>query len=113
MRKKRIPSFEDVTKYATEFKDLDFTPDYFYDYYNANGWRMNGYKINNWKAVFRVWAAKSRVSLHPKACSKSNVQNPPKHDYESQEEREARLAAQEKVSCSYGDYLRMKAAGEL
>ena len=49
------PSLDDVRQYARE-NSLSVDPERFYDYYEANGWTINGKaQMKDWKAAVRNW----------------------------------------------------------
>ena len=117
--KSRIPSVEDVTSYAKEFSGLDFTPQYFHDFYQRTHWRIGGYKIQDWQAVFRVWARNSRpgrqageagapAMTYRQQCILSAETRHMEEAERQQQERERIYEEQRKAHVSYEEYLRMK-----
>ncbi len=121
--KSRIPSVEDVTSYAKEFSGLDFTPQYFHDFYQRTHWRIGGYKIQDWQAVFRVWARNSRpgrqagrqageagtpAMTYRQQCILSAETRRMEEAERQQQERERIYEEQRKAHVSYEEYLRMK-----
>ena len=38
---------------------------YFFDYYEANGWHIGKQPIRNWKAALRAWAKKTPTKAGP------------------------------------------------
>lgn len=57
----QVPSSDDVMKYASSKSRADIA-DEFYSYNSARGWKINGSHVENWKALFDMFAMK-----HPKA----------------------------------------------
>ena len=56
--KKEIPpTLEEVMTFSQE-TGLDADAHLFFDYYEANGWRIGKQPIRNWKAALRAWARK-------------------------------------------------------
>ena len=56
-REKR-PTLEEVLRFSQE-EGLTTDVDYFYNYYEANGWRIGKYPIRDWRAALRAWARKA------------------------------------------------------
>lgn len=53
------PTLTDIISFCSENNMSDFDCEYFYDYYEANGWvDMNGNKIKNWKSKIKTWYKK-------------------------------------------------------
>ena len=54
------PSLDDVRQYARE-NSLSVDPERFYDYYEANGWTINGKaQMKDWKAAMRNWSRREK-----------------------------------------------------
>lgn len=54
------PSLDDVRQYASE-NSLSVDPERFYDYYEANGWTINGKaQMKDWKAAMRNWSRREK-----------------------------------------------------
>lgn len=53
------PSLEDVSAYCREIQST-VDPEYFHDFYTANGWKTGDRNIKDWKAVVRSWDKKDR-----------------------------------------------------
>ena len=56
-REKR-PTLEEVLRFSQE-EGLATDADYFYNYYEANGWRIGKYPIRDWRAALRAWSRKA------------------------------------------------------
>lgn len=54
------PTLDDVISYCQQMS-FTFSPDRFFNYYEAIGWQKNGQPIMNWKAVARNWQARERT----------------------------------------------------
>lgn len=48
------PSVEDISSYCQE-RNNNINPEQFYDYYEANGWKINRNPMKDWKATVRNW----------------------------------------------------------
>lgn len=64
------PTLEEIKKYCEE-NTLKIDCEYFYDYYEANGWMINKNKMKDWKATLRNW--NRRNSKDDKNESESDV----------------------------------------
>ena len=49
------PSVEEIDDYAVEQGYEDFDSEYFYDYYESNGWIVGKVPMACWKASIRCW----------------------------------------------------------
>ena len=53
------PTLADIISFCSDNNIENFDYEYFYDYYEANGWvDMNGNKIKNWKSKIKTWYKK-------------------------------------------------------
>ena len=57
------PSVEEISNYCQERKN-NINPEQFYDYYEANGWKINRNPMKDWKATVRNW---ERNEFHRKS----------------------------------------------
>lgn len=48
------PTFEEVKNYCIE-RNNQIDPEYFLDYYDANGWKVGKNPMKDWKATIRTW----------------------------------------------------------
>ena len=48
------PSVEEISSYCQE-RNNNINPEQFYDYYEANGWKINRSPMKDWKATVRNW----------------------------------------------------------
>ena len=53
------PSIEEIRKYIEE-KNYNVDAEYFYNYYEANGWMVGKNKMKSWKACLVTWNKKSK-----------------------------------------------------
>lgn len=127
-RKSRFPSLEEVKEYAKNFDNLDFTPEYFYSYYEGSNWKTGHSRIRHWQSVFQVWAENSkrkqnaleqRRSLYgsrPSAADQQKIllgaETRMMNETERQmAEREKIHEQRQKEKVSYEEYQRMKKEG--
>ncbi|MEE3704579.1 hypothetical protein V2I29_03135 [Campylobacter sp. CX2-8023-23] len=52
------PSLEELEVYAKEI-EANFSVNQFFDYYEANGWKVGKNSMKDWKATMRMWNARS------------------------------------------------------
>ena len=57
IEKFRKPSIDEIREYILE-KNYNVDPEYFYNYYEANGWRVGKNKMKSWKACLVTWNKK-------------------------------------------------------
>ena len=70
-KKETHPALEDIVRYVQDaFLPVD--AQHFYDYYEANGWRMGQNPIQDWKAALRAWARNAPVAPRPAARKPSS-----------------------------------------
>ena len=48
------PNVEEISSYCQE-RNNNINPEQFYDYYEANGWKINRNPMKDWKATVRNW----------------------------------------------------------
>ena len=48
------PSLEEIDSYIKE-KDYEVDSEYFYSYYESNGWKVGKNKMKSWKATLSTW----------------------------------------------------------
>ena len=53
-RDKETPALEDIRAYCRQ-RNNAVDPQRFYDYYEANGWKVGGQPIRDWRAMVRRW----------------------------------------------------------
>lgn len=82
----QIPTLEEVTAYCRE-RGNAIDPQQFIDHYTANGWRVGGNPMKDWRACVRTWEARRRENPAPQATR-------PRPRYESPEEHNLRVLRQ-------------------
>lgn len=53
------PTLEKIRAFV-EKNNFTFSPEKFYDYYNAVGWKVRGMPITDWQSLCRSWQARER-----------------------------------------------------
>lgn len=59
------PSVEEIKKYVEE-KNYGINAENFYNYYQANGWKVGKSQMKDWKAAVRLWESRDKNSAAPK-----------------------------------------------
>ena len=67
-----IPTLQDVKDYIA-LKSYNIDPEYFYDYYTARGWKINGQKIENWQYLVNTWGKRNAISNGYKKIAQNNL----------------------------------------
>lgn len=80
------PSLEELEIYAKEI-EANFSVNHFFDYYEANGWRVGKNSMKDWRATMRMWKHRSQSELNTQNTQKAKSQI-------SDEEREEFFAKQ-------------------
>ena len=55
------PAIEEIEAYVKE-KNLNVDPEYFYDYYESNGWKVGKDTMKDWQATVRNWHRRNQNS---------------------------------------------------
>lgn len=58
-KKFQIPSIEEIKAFAESIGSA-IDPEYFHNYYTANGWKIGKNPMKNWKAAFKMWESKEK-----------------------------------------------------
>lgn len=77
------PKLEDVKSYCSEIKS-PVDPDMFFDYYEANGWKVGNRSMKDWKAAIRYWGSKEKKTTATNLNQRKGsyfVPNEPSMDY--------------------------------
>lgn len=56
------PTIEELTAFIRE-ENLSIDPNYFYDYYESNGWVVGKTHMKDWKATLRNWNRREKPNL--------------------------------------------------
>lgn len=69
------PTIEEVRTYVLD-KNLNVDPEYFYDYYEANGWRVgkDTVKMKDWQATLRNWHRRNLNNPRQQASTRAVAQ---------------------------------------
>lgn len=54
------PTLEKIQAFVKK-NNFTFSPEKFYDYYNAVGWKVRGMPITDWQSLCRSWQARERL----------------------------------------------------
>lgn len=60
------PTLADIQAYCIE-RNNNVDPEHFYDYYEANGWKVGKNSMKDWKASVRTWERNGYSDSKPKA----------------------------------------------
>ena len=63
-KKETHPTLEEIDRYIQQ-THLSTDGQHFYDYYEANGWRMGQNPMRDWKAALRAWARNAPLAPRP------------------------------------------------
>lgn len=58
------PTLEKIQAFVKK-NNFTFSPEKFYDYYNAVGWKVRGMPITDWQSLCRSWQARERPEAKP------------------------------------------------
>ena len=58
------PTLEKIQAFVKK-NNFTFSPEKFYDYYNAVGWKVRGMPITDWQSLCRSWQARERPDSKP------------------------------------------------
>lgn len=56
----QTPSLSEVSEYSRRNGESVVDPERFYNYYQANGWKVGKNPMKDWKAAFRMWENKDK-----------------------------------------------------
>ncbi len=75
------PSLEEIENYIKE-KNYDIDPEYFYSYYESNGWKIGKNKMKSWKATLSTWNKRVETEKKNKTPNYLNYTQRSYHDFE-------------------------------
>lgn len=64
------PSINEVKQYCLE-RNNNINPEYFIDYYEANGWKVGKNPMKDWKAAIRTWEKRSTTYIATTSTKKN------------------------------------------
>ena len=67
------PTREEVKEYSLTRATNGVDPDRFFDYYEANGWKVGKNPMKDWQAAFRNWERAERTKKQVKPTKADNV----------------------------------------
>ena len=70
-KKETHPTLEEVVSFSQEM-GIPVDAQLFFDYYEANGWRIGKNPMKDWKAAFRAWA-RNALQKRPVPAGKKNT----------------------------------------
>jgi len=62
--KRKTPTKEEVTKFASQMRRGDLAEEFF-DHYEENDWIHNDTPLIHWRAMFRGWARRTPIATEP------------------------------------------------
>ena len=76
---KNKPTIEEIRQYIEE-KNYNIDAEFFYNYYEANGWKVGKNKMKSWKATLGTWNRKSEMERKKNKPSYLNYEQRTYHD---------------------------------
>lgn len=73
-----IPTLQEVKDFIT-LKEYPIDAEYFYNYYMAQGWKRNGYPIENWQSLVIQWGRKENMQNGLKDIAQKEQQEKPQY----------------------------------
>ncbi|MCF6766484.1 helix-turn-helix domain-containing protein [Thiotrichales bacterium 19S3-7] len=67
------PSLDEIKAYVLQKKFCDFDSEYFYDYYESNGWMVAKNKMKCWKSAINNWQRRQRGFKQNNQLSREHV----------------------------------------
>ena len=67
------PSLEELESYAKEI-EANFSVNHFFDYYEANGWKVGKNSMKDWRATMRMWKHRSQSEINKQNTHKAKSQ---------------------------------------
>ncbi|MCR4779975.1 MAG: DUF6291 domain-containing protein [Ruminiclostridium sp.] len=88
-KERAVPTLREVEDYCRE-RNNGINAQKFFDYYSADGWKIGGRPVRDWKAVVRVWETRERPDSGRK-CTYGALPDSGRPSYDIEEiERAAR-----------------------
>lgn len=69
-----IPSLQELKDYIT-LKGYNIDAEYFFDYYCARGWKVNGQRIENWQYLVNTWGKRNTLTAGYQKIAQNNLDN--------------------------------------
>lgn len=76
------PSIEEIKDYIS-IKNYDVDAEWFYNYYEANGWKVGRNKMKSWKACLNTWNQKAKKDKEKNRPNYNNYSQRTYHDLDS------------------------------
>lgn len=76
------PTIEEIREYIF-LKDYDVDAEWFYNYYEANGWKVGRNKMKSWKACLSTWNQRAKKEQSKNKPNYQNYEQRKYHDLNS------------------------------
>ncbi len=74
------PSLEELESYAKEI-EANFSVNHFFDYYEANGWRVGKNSMKDWRATMRMWKHRGELNTQNNQNPKSEISDEERNEF--------------------------------
>ena len=74
------PSLEELESYAKEI-EANFSVNQFFDYYEANGWKVGKNSMKDWKATMRMWKHRGELNTQNNQNPKSQISDEERNEF--------------------------------
>lgn len=74
------PSLEELEVYAKEI-EANFSVNHFFDYYEANGWRVGKNSMKDWRATMRMWKHRGELNTQNNQNPKSEISDEERNEF--------------------------------
>ena len=74
------PSLEELESYAKEI-EANFSVNQFFDYYEANGWRVGKNSMKDWRATMRMWKHRGELNTQNNQNPKSEISDEERNEF--------------------------------
>lgn len=74
------PSLEELEVYAKEI-EANFSVNHFFDYYEANGWKVGKNSMKDWRATMRMWKHRGELNTQNTHKAKSEISDEERNEF--------------------------------
>lgn len=74
------PSLEELEVYAKEL-EANFSVNHFFDYYEANGWKVGKNSMKDWRATMRMWKHRGELNAQHNQNPKSEISDEERNEF--------------------------------
>ncbi|WP_086270081.1 hypothetical protein [Campylobacter devanensis] len=74
------PSLEELESYAKEI-EANFSVNHFFDYYEANGWKVGKNSMKDWRATMRMWKHRGELNTQNTHKAKSEISDEERNEF--------------------------------